>query len=178
LKWKPIPYTLDMTPPGTPRICNRCRKETEQMFCPSCHVLTYPPKASTGPATSSQGEVFECTIWQGPNRNRGIEVQAQSRDKFFSKEHDMVVLHIEGLRTIAKLGAGFWRKPAVIKKALGDDGRDKLAKFIEKHHLLPPEQSLSEKGIVDTMVFEVVTPAEEFKVSVVERIRNDSEDQD
>ncbi len=166
-----------MTPDAT-RMCNRCRKETDKMFCPNCHVLTYPPKPATGPATSSQGEVFECTVWQGPNRNRGIEVQVQSRDKFFSKEHDMVVLHIEGLRTIAKLGAGFWKKPAVIKKALGEDGRDKLGKFIEKHHLLPPNQSLSEKGIVDTMIFEVLVPSEEFKVSLTEKMRGETEDQD
>lgn len=161
--------------PGASRVCSRCRKETNQMFCPDCRVLTYPPKHSTGPATSSQGEVFDCTIWQGPNRNRGIEVQVQNRDRFFSKEHDMVILHIEGIRTVAKLGAGFWRKPAVIKKALGEDGRDKLGKFIEKHHLLPPNQSLSEKGIVDTMVFEVIAPAEEFKVTVVERMQADSD---
>jgi hypothetical protein len=161
--------------PGALRVCNRCKSETDQMFCPSCRVLTYPPKQVIGPATSSQGEAFECTIWQGPNRNRGIEVPAQDRDKFFSKEHDMVILHIEASRTVAKLGSGFWRKPAVIKKALGEDGRDKLGKFIEKHHLLPPEQSLSEKGIVDTIVFEVVTPAEEFKITIVERMQTEAD---
>ena len=163
--------------PGPTRVCNRCRKETDQMFCPSCRVLTYPPKQNSLPATSSQGDVFECTIWQGPNRNRGIEVRTQNRDKFFSKEHDLVVLHIEGMRTIAKLGSGFWRKPAVIKKAVGDDGRDQLGKFIEKHHLLPPDQSLKEKGIVDTMVFEVLAPSEEFKVSVVEKMQTDAEEE-
>ena len=165
-----------MSPEGE-RICNRCHRETDQMFCPSCHVLTSPPKQASQPVTSSQGEVFECTIWQGPNRNRGIEVPGQNRDKFFSKDHDMVILHIDGLRTIAKLGSGFWRKPSVIKKALGEDGRDKLGKFIEKHHLLPPEQSLSEKGIVDTIVFEVVAPAEEFKVSIVEKLQGASEEE-
>ncbi len=121
------------------------------------------------PVRSVQGETFECTVWQGSNRSRGIEVGTENRDKYFSKDHDMVILHIEGLRTIAKLGTGFWKKPATIKKALGDDGKDQLAKFLSKHHLLPPEQSLKEKGIVDTLIFEVITPSEEFKVSVVER---------
>ena len=58
----------------------------------------------------------------------------------------------------------------MIKKALGEDGKDKLAKFVEKHHLLPPDQSLKEKGVVDTITFEVLVPAEEFKVSVTEKV--------
>lgn len=164
------------TEPSTMRVCSRCRKETEEMFCPNCHVLTHPPKISTEPVTSAAGETFECTIWQGPTRSRGIEVTPADRDKFFSKEHGMVILHIEGLRTVAKLGAGFWKKPAIIKRAHGDDGKEQLSKFIEKHHLLPPEQSLQEKGIVDTLVFEVLQPSEEFKVSVVERARESEEE--
>jgi hypothetical protein len=143
------------------------------MFCPRCKVLTSIPRDKMAPATSAQGETFECTVWQGSNRSRGIDVGTGDRDKYFSKDHDMVILHIEGLRTIAKLGAGFWKKPAIIKKALGDDGKDQLAKFLSKHHLLPPEQSLKEKGIVDTLIFEVVAPSEEFKVSVVERSQTD-----
>jgi hypothetical protein len=139
------------------------------MFCPRCKVLTSIPRESVAPITSAQGETFECTVWQGSNRSRGIDVSAGDRDKYFSKQHDMVILHIEGLRTVAKLGTGFWKKPSIIKKALGDDGKDQLAKFLSKHHLLPPEQSVKEKGIVDTLIFEVVAPSEEFKVSVVER---------
>lgn len=160
------------------RVCKRCRKETSQVFCPTCRVLTFPEGApETGPA-SAAGESFECTIWQGPNRSRGIEVPVRMRDKFFSKRNAEVVLHIEGRRAVAKLGQGFWKKPAVIKKALTDNGRDELIKFFEKHHLLPPEQSIKEKGIVDTLIFEVVTPREEFKVSVVERQEQQDEDQD
>ena len=149
-------------------------RETDQMFCPDCHVLTSPPKRAEAPATSAEGDVFECTIWQAPNRNRGIEVIPQNRDKFFSKEHEMIVLHLEGVRTIAKLGSGFWRKPAIIKKAVREDGKDLLNKFMEKHHLLPPQQSLKEKGVVDMVVFEVVIPSEEFKVSVTERTQTDT----
>lgn len=156
------------------RVCNRCRQETEEMFCPSCRVLTSIPRERREPATSVAGEVFECTVWQAPNRSRGIEVTTHQRDKFFSRDTDMVVLHIEGVRTIAKLGPAFWKKPAVIKKAVGEDGREKLAKFIEKHHLLPPDQSLKEKGIVDTVVFEVAIPSEEFKISVAERAEGES----
>lgn len=144
------------------------------MFCPDCHVLTYPPKQAGGPATSAVGDVFECTIWQGPNRNRGIEVVLQNRDKFFSKEHEMVVLHMEGIRAVAKLGSGFWRKPAIIKKAVREDGNDQLGKFMEKHHLLPPQQSLKEKGIIDTIVFEVVIPSEEFKMTIMEKMQTDT----
>jgi len=81
----------------------------------------------------------------------------------------MVVLHIEGKRTVATLGPPFWKKPAVIKKAVDDTGRDQLIKFFEKHHLLPPQQSMKEKGIVDTVIFEVITPMEEFKIGVTER---------
>ena len=154
---------------GTMRICNRCRQETEAMFCPRCKVLTSIPRERVASITSALGETFECTVWQGSNRSRGIDVRADDRDKYFSKHHDMVILHIEGLRTVAKLGTGFWKKPAIIKNALGDDGKDQLAKFLSKHHLLPPEQSVKEKGIVDTLIFEVVAPSEEFKVSVVER---------
>lgn len=151
------------------RVCKRCRKETNQVFCPTCRVLTFPTGSpDTGPV-SAAGESFECTIWQGPNRSRGIEVPVGMRDKFFSKRNEEVVLHIEGKRTVAKLGQGFWKKPAVIKKALTDNGMDELIKFFEKHHLLPPEQSMKEKGIVDTLVFEVVTPREEFKVTVIEK---------
>ena len=91
------------------------------------------------------------------------------RDKYFSKKQDLVVLHIEGRRTVATLGSQFWKKPAVIKKAVDDAGRDQLVKFFEKHHLLPPAQSIKEKGIVDTVVFEVVVPCEEFKIVVTER---------
>lgn len=151
------------------RVCNRCRKETEQMFCPTCHVLTYPPRAAGAAPISNAGEAFDCTIWQGPNRSRGIEVPQSERDKYFAKSHDLVVLHIEGKRTVAALGPQFWKKPSVIKKAVDDAGRDQLVKFFEKHHLLPPAQSIKEKGIVDTVVFEVVVPCEEFKVEITER---------
>jgi len=75
---------------------------------------------------------------------------------------------------VARLGPQFWKKPAVIKKALSDDGKDQLIKFFEKHHLLPPQQSMKEKGIVDTVVFEVVIPMEEFKISVTERAEHDA----
>lgn len=160
------------------RVCKRCRKETAQMFCPTCKVLTFPVSApETGPSTET-GDSFECTIWQGPNRSRGIEISPRDRDKYFSKRNEEVVLHIDGRRTVAKLGVGFWKKPAVIKKALTDNGRDELIKFFEKHHLLPPEQSLKEKGIVDTLIFEVVTPREEFKITVVERQEADEQEQD
>jgi hypothetical protein len=46
-------------------------------------------------------------------------------------------------------------------------------KLFEKHHLLPPDQSLKEKGIVDTLIFEVITPREEFKITVIERKESD-----
>ncbi|OGS56576.1 MAG: hypothetical protein A3K60_00355 [Euryarchaeota archaeon RBG_19FT_COMBO_56_21] len=151
------------------RVCNRCRKETEQMFCPACHVLTYPPRAAGSAPTSAAGEFFDATIWQGPNRSRGIEIAQNERDKYFSKKQDLVVLHIEGRRTVATLGQQFWKKPAVIRKAVDDAGREQLVKFFEKHHLLPPAQSIKEKGIVDTVVFEVVVPCEEFKIAVTER---------
>jgi hypothetical protein len=160
------------------RICNRCRKETDKMFCPTCHVLTYPPRAA-GPAPASEvGEIFDCTIWQGQNRTRGIEVPLSVRDKYFSKAHDMVVLHIEGKRSVAKLGPQFWKRPSVIKKAVSDDGKDQLIKFFEKHHLLPPSQSMKEKGIVDTIVFEVLVPMEEFKIAVTERQEDEGQDKD
>ncbi len=155
------------------RVCNRCRRETEQMFCPHCHVLTYPPRTPGASPKSAAGDVFDCTIWQGPNRNRGIEVSHDNRERFFSKNHDMVVLHIEGRRAVAKLGPQFWKKPSVIKKAVDDAGRDQLIKFFEKHHLLPPNQSIKEKGIVDTIVFEVVTPTEEFKVAITEKMEDE-----
>jgi hypothetical protein len=151
------------------RVCNRCKKETEQMFCPTCHVLTYPPRTTVTSTESASGDTFECTIWQGPNRSRGIEVPTHARDRFFNKSHEEIILHIEGKRTIAKLGPTFWKKPAVIKKAVSDDGREQLIKFFEKHHLLPPSQSMKEKGIVDTMIFEVIAPMEEFKISLTER---------
>jgi len=148
------------------------------MFCPSCHVLTYPPRAPGTAPTSSQGDTFECTIWQGPSRSRGIEVSQAGREKYFSKDHRQVVLWIDGKRTVAELGPQFWKKPSIIKKALSDDGKDQLLKFFEKHHLLPPEQSLKEKGIVDTVVFEVVSPMEEFRLSVTERHENEDKEQD
>ena len=155
---------------GEMRICNRCRRETNEMFCPDCKVLTSLPKERNEPVTSEVGEVFECTIWQAANRSRAIEIPIGERDRHFSRDFDMIVLYIDGLRTICKLGSGFWKRPAVIKKALGEDGKDKLAKFIEKHHLLPPDQSLKEKGVVDTIAFEVLVPAEEFKASVTEKV--------
>jgi len=105
------------------RVCNRCRKETEAMFCPTCHVLTYPPRAAGPAPESSAGDSFDCTIWQGQNRTRGIEIPYGIRDKYFSKDHDMVVLHVEGRRTVAKLGAQFWKKPSVIRKAESEDAR-------------------------------------------------------
>lgn len=160
------------------RVCPRCRRETSDMFCPSCHVLTYPPKAAGAAPQSAAGETFEATIWQGPNRSRGIEIPTSARDKYFSKKTDMVVLHIEGKRTIAKLGPPFWKRPSVIKKAVSDDGKDQLIKLLEKHHLLPREQSMKEKGIVDTIIFEVVTPLEEFKLSVTERQEGEKEESD
>jgi hypothetical protein len=144
------------------------------MFCPTCHVLTYPPRAAGSAPSSAPGEFFDTTIWQGPSRSRGIEVAQSERDKFFSKAHDLVVLHIEGKRTVASLGQQFWKKPSVIKKAVDDAGRDQLIKFFEKHHLLPPAQSMKEKGIVDTVVFEVVVPCEEFKIVVTERAEGHS----
>jgi hypothetical protein len=151
------------------RVCHRCRKETDQMFCPTCHVLTYPPRAAGMAPSSATGDTFDCTIWQGPNRSRGIEVPPSERDKYFSKDHDMIVLHMEGRRTVVNLGPQFWKKPSVIKKAVDENGRDQLTKFFEKHHLLPPQQSMKEKGIVDTVVFEVITPMEEFRISVTEK---------
>jgi len=160
------------------RVCNRCKKETEQMFCPSCKVLTYPPRAQGTAPVSAMGDLFDCTIWQGPNRSRGIEVSQSDRVKYFSKDHNMVVLLIEGRRAVATLGPQFWKKPSVIKKAVDDAGRDQLTKFFEKHHLLPPPQSMKEKGIVDTVVFEVITPSEEFKIGVTERQGDDKNDDD
>lgn len=143
------------------------------MFCPNCRVLTSIPKERKAPVASVAGDLFECTIWQASNRSRGIDIPLGHRDRHFSKDFEMIVLYIEGLRSIAKLGSGFWRKPAVIRKALGDDGKDKLGKFIEKHHLLPPDQSLKEKGIVDIVIFEVVVPSEEFKISIAERAESE-----
>ena len=70
------------------RVCNRCKRETEQMFCPSCKVLTYPPRAQGTAPVSAMGDVFDCTIWQGPNRSRGIEVSQSDRVKYFSKDHN------------------------------------------------------------------------------------------
>ena len=160
------------------RICSRCKTETDSMFCPTCHVLTQPSKRVEATPTSVPGDSFECTVWQGSNRSRGIQIQTSDRDAYFAKNHDMVILHIDGLRTIAKLGVGFWKKPCVIKKATSDDGKEQLSKFLEKHHLLPPEYSLKEKGIVDTLVFEVITPTEEFKITVVERRANSDSDSD
>ena len=66
----------------------------------------------------------------------------------------------------------------MIKKAVDDAGRDQLTKFFEKHHMLPPPQSMKEKGIVDTVVFEVITPSEEFKIGVTERQGDDKNDDD
>ena len=162
------------------RICVRCRIQTQEICSPTTHLLTQPPKApDTSPVTPS-GESFEATVWQGPNRSRGIEVPTAARDRFFLKGSEEVVLHIDGRRTVVKLGSAFWKKPAVIKRALSDDGRDQLIKFFEKHHLLPPQQSLKEKGIVDTIIFEVVTPKEEFKISISEKQEgeDDREEQD
>jgi hypothetical protein len=136
-------------------------------------VLTYPPKTSIASTESVTGDIFECTIWQGPNRSRGIEVPIHVRDKFFDKSNREVVLQVEGKRTVASLGPQFWKKPAVIKKAVSDDGKEQLVRFFEKHHLLPPPQSMKEKGVVDTVVFEVVTPMEEFKLSVTEHTANE-----
>jgi len=155
---------------GDMRVCGACKRETTEVFCPSCHSLTFPKVEKVASTTSSPGDSFECTIWQGPNRSRGIEVPIEARNKHFSKEHDVIVLHIEGQRTIAKLKVSFWKKPAVIRTSEGEDGRDRLLKFFEKHHLLPPDQSLNEKGVVDTLVFEVLVPREEFKVTISERI--------
>jgi hypothetical protein len=164
--------------PLATRVCNRCKKETEQMFCPTCHVLTYPPKTTVVSVESSAGDTFESTIWQGPNRSRGIEIPTHARDKFFEKGTEEVVLQIEGKRTVAKLGAQFWKNPPVIKKAVSDDGKDQLVKFFERHHLLPPKESMKEKGVVDTVVFEVVTPMEEFKLSVTEHIATDEAEEE
>ena len=100
---------------------------------------------------------------------RGIEIPTHERDKFFSKQNEEVVLHVEGRRAVAKLGSAFWKKPSVIKKAVDDAGKDQLIKFFEKHHLLPPQQCMKEKGVVDTVVFEVVVPTEEFKISITEK---------
>lgn len=155
------------------RVCKRCRKETDKMFCPDCKVLTYPESSVDTSPESAPGDSFECTIWQGPNRSRGIEVRVGDRDRYFSRRSEEVVIHFDGRRTVAKLGQSFWRKPAVIKKARGDSGRDELVKFFEKHHLLPPDQSLKEKGVVDTLVFEVVVPGEEFRVTIVEKHESD-----
>ncbi|MBE0517875.1 MAG: hypothetical protein IH630_01455 [Thermoplasmata archaeon] len=155
------------------RTCNRCRQETNQMFCPTCRVLTHPEGPPEAAPTSAAGDSFECTIWQGPNRSRGIEVPVSIRDKYFSKRNGEIIIYIDGRRAVVKLGTSFWKKPAVMKKAFGDNGKDELIIFFEKHHLLPPQQSLKEKGIVDTLVFEVVTPKEEFKVTVVEKHESD-----
>lgn len=163
---------------ATTRVCNRCKKETEQMFCATCHVLTYPPKTSVTTTESAAGDTFESTIWQGPNRSRGIEVPIHARDRYFDKKSQEVVLQIEGKRTVAKLGPQFWKKPAVIKKAVSDDGKEQLIRFFEKHHLLPPPQSMKEKGIVDTVIFEVVTPMEEFKLSVTEHMPSEEADEE
>jgi len=152
------------------RVCNRCKKETELMFCPTCHVLTYPPRTMVATSESVAGDTFECTIWQGPNRSRGIEVPTHARDRYFSKSHEDIVLQVEGRRTVVKLGPQFWKKPAVIKKAMSEDGKEQLIKLFEKHHLLPPNQSMKEKGVVDTVIFEVVTPMEEFKLSLTEHL--------
>jgi len=160
------------------RVCNRCKKETEQMFCPTCRVLTYPPRMSVATSESVAGDIFECTIWQGPNRSRGIEVPSLARDRYFSKSHEDIVLHVEGKRAIAKLGPQFWKKPSVIKKATSDDGKEQLIKFFEKHHLLPPQQSMKEKGIVDTVIFEVVTPMEEFRISITEKAGDSEREED
>jgi len=158
------------------RVCGACKQETTEVFCPSCHSLTFPKVERVAPTTSSPGDTFECTIWQGPNRSRGIEVPMEARNEHFSKEHDVIVLHIEGQRTVAKLTGSFWKKPAVIRTSEGEDGKDRLLKFFEKHHLLPPDQSLNEKGIVDTLVFQVLVPREEFKVTIAERLEKKGEE--
>lgn len=158
------------------RVCGTCKRETSEVFCPGCHSLTFPKVERVPSTTSSPGDSFECTIWQGPNRSRGIEVPVEARNKHFSKEHDVIVLHIEGQRTVSKLTGSFWKRPAVIRASEGEDGRDRLLKFFEKHHLLPPDQSLKEKGIVDTLVFEVLVPRDEFKVTIAERLEKKGEE--
>jgi hypothetical protein len=147
------------------RWCESCRIKTDTIFCPKCRNLTTIKRPEREEASlSNRGDIFECKIWQGPNFGRGIRIGMPNRDKFFSKETSMVVLHIEGVRCIAELTKGFWGKCPEIRIAKDDAGENFLEQWILKNDLLPPGLSGGKKGKYDIVLIEVVEPDNEFKL--------------
>ena len=149
------------------RFCTRCNIETESTFCPNCKSLTsFKDTSNKSPPKSSPGEVFECSIWQGPNFTRGIRIGFPNRNRFFSKSVDIVVLHIEGVRCLAQIKDSFWRKCPEIRVAKDESGKNYLDSWIRNNNLLPEHLAIQEKGREDVIMMKVIDPENEFSVFI------------
>ena len=113
---------------------------------------------------SKKGDVIKCCIWSGPQR--GISVGRVNRRSHFLKDHEKVIIEINGEDCLVDFTEfpKFWASCPEIRVARNRLGYNKLQEFIEKHKLLPPKESLIKKGKKDTVYLEVVEPYQRFRL--------------
>lgn len=105
-----------------------------------------------------------CSIWSG--YQRGIYIGFPNRMNHFSKEHNEVIIEIDGEDCITSLSSSFWRSCPEIRVARSKTGFNVLLNWIRKHDLLPPKESIEKKGRKDTVVVTVIEPFQRYRLSL------------
>jgi len=105
-----------------------------------------------------------CSIWSGPQR--GIYIGTPKRKQHFSKEHNDIVIEIEGEDCFTSLSPSFWRSCPEIRVSRSKTGFNTLHHWIERHNLLPPNESIEEKGRKDSVMLKVIKPYRRYRLTV------------
>lgn len=113
---------------------------------------------------SKKGDVIKCSIWSGPQR--GIRIGRINRRLHFSQDYKRVIIEIEGEECLVDIAEfpRFWTSCPEIRVARNRYGHNRLKEFIERHSLLPPQESLRKKGKKDIVYLEVVEPYQKFRL--------------
>jgi hypothetical protein len=105
-----------------------------------------------------------CSVWSGPQR--GIKIGVPNRNLHFSPDYQQIIIEIDGEEALVDFTKfpKFWTSCPEIRVAKNESGHNILKEFIEKHNLLPPQESLRKKGKKDKVYLEVVEPYRKFRL--------------
>ena len=114
---------------------------------------------------TEKGDVMKCSIWSGPQR--GIRIGIKNRGRHFSQDNRSIIIEIEGEECGVDFTKfpKFWISCPEIRVARRF-GHNRLKEFIERHNLLPPQESLRNKGKKDIVYLEVVEPYQKFRLRI------------
>jgi len=105
-----------------------------------------------------------CSIWSGPQR--GIYIGTLKRRQHFSKENNDIVIEIDGEDCFTSLPPSFWRSCPEIRVARSKTGFNVLHNWIRRHDLLPPRESIEQKGRKDIVMLKVIEPHHKYRLTL------------